>query len=118
MFCTECGAQLNDKAVMCPRCGAAIQNIAHAPTISDDTTMRMLLPVGRSALAILAGYLGLFSLIPFVGIVAIVVGVVAIFNINEHPKKHGLGRAWFGIIMGAASSVAWAVIINQIRCPN
>ncbi|MFY9825171.1 MAG: GYF domain-containing protein [Thermoanaerobaculia bacterium] len=66
----------------------------------DDPMMRMLLPVGRSGWAIAAGYLGLFSLLGIFAPIALIVGIVAVRDIKKHPEKHGLGRAWFGIVMG------------------
>lgn len=73
--------------------------------MQDDAAIRMLVPIGRSALSLIAGYLGIFSLIPFVGVLAFIVGVLAIIDINKHPEKRGLGRAWFGTIMGGVSSL-------------
>jgi hypothetical protein len=72
--------------------------------LGDDAAMRMLLPVGRSAWAIAAGYLGLFSLIVLPAPLAILVSVVAIWDVRRsqsspHPK-HGMGRAIFGLVMG------------------
>ena len=100
-YCYNCGAQILDKAVVCVKCGAAVKPKAQvASEPNDDKVMRMLLPVGRSGLAIAAGYLGLFSVIPLLGIIALTVGLLAISDIKKHPEKHGLGRAWFGDIMG------------------
>ena len=71
----------------------------------ESEDLQWVLPVGRSGLAIAAGYLGLFSLIPFVGPVAVVVGILALRDIKRNPKKIGKGRAWFGIVMGTLTSL-------------
>ena len=63
--------------------------------------MRMLLPVGRSAWAIAAGYLGLLSVLVIFAPLALVFGIIAVVDIRRNPHRHGLGRAVFGIIMGA-----------------
>lgn len=62
--------------------------------------MRMLLPVGRSGWAIAAGYLGLISVLMIPAPLAILTGVLAILEIRRNPKKHGMGRAIFGLVMG------------------
>jgi Domain of unknown function (DUF4190)/GYF domain 2 len=72
--------------------------------LGDDAAMRMLLPVGRSAWAIAAGYLGLFSLIVLPAPLALIVSIIALWDIRRskslpHPK-HGMGRAIFGLVMG------------------
>lgn len=69
--------------------------------IGDDAGMRMLLPVGRSVWAIIAGYLGLFSLLCLPAPFAVLTGILAIIDIRKsNGKKHGMGRAIFGIVMG------------------
>ena len=73
--------------------------------IEDDPGMRLLLPVGRSGLAIAAGYVGLISVLLFPAPVALLLGILAIFDIRKSratpQPKHGMGRAIFGIVMGA-----------------
>jgi hypothetical protein len=69
--------------------------------LGQNAGVRLLLPVGRSGYAIAAGYAALFALFlvipaPF----ALIFGIMAIRDIKRHPEKHGLGRAWFGIIVG------------------
>jgi len=88
------------------------------PAAGDDPMMRMLLPVGRSGWAIAAGYLGLLSFLGIFAPVALIVGIVAVRDIQKHPEKHGLGRAWFGIVMGALGSIALVVIIASTLIPN
>lgn len=77
----------------------------------EDPMMRMLLPVGRSPLAIAAGYLGLFSVLGCFAPFALVVGLLAVQDIRKNPHKHGMGRAVFGIVMGALGTVGLVVML-------
>jgi len=78
--------------------------------LGDDAAMRLLLPVGRSGWAIAAGYLGLFSLLGIFAPFALLTGILALFDIRRNPKKHGLGRAWFGIVMGTLGTAVLVLI--------
>ncbi|MDO8677799.1 MAG: DUF4190 domain-containing protein [Acidobacteriota bacterium] len=71
--------------------------------------MRMLLPVGRSGLAIAAGYAGLFAFLILPAPLALVLGVLAVRDIRRNPKKRGMGRAVFGVITGVLGTglLAW-----------
>jgi hypothetical protein len=69
-------------------------------SVGDDAVMRMLLPVGRSWWAIAAGYAGLLAICGVPAPFALILGAVAIWDIKSHPKRHGLGRAYFGVVMG------------------
>ena len=62
--------------------------------------MRMILPVGRSGLAIAAGYAGLFAILCVPAPVALLLGILAVVDIRRHPEKRGMGRAVFALIMG------------------
>ena len=68
--------------------------------VDADVTERFILPVGRSGWAIASGYLGLFSVLIFPAPFALLTGVLAIRAMRRDPKKHGMGRAVFGIVMG------------------
>ena len=61
--------------------------------------------MGRSAWAVAAGYLGLLSLIPFVGIAAIACGVLGLRQLAAEPELGGRGRAWFGIALGTLGTL-------------
>jgi hypothetical protein len=61
----------------------------------------MLLPVGRSFWAIAAGYAGLFAVLFVPAPIALILGIIAIYDIKRHPDRHGMGRAIFGLVMGA-----------------
>lgn len=71
----------------------------------EDPVMRMILPVGRSAWAIAAGYLGLFSLLVIPAPFALATGLLALHDIRSDPTKHGKGRAIFGIVMGVLGTL-------------
>ena len=83
------------------KCGVATGFQSPEADPGQDRTMRWLLPVGRSGYAVAAGYLGLFSLLVIPAPLALVFGILAVRDIGRNPKKHGMGRAVFGIIMGA-----------------
>lgn len=87
---------------------------APPPPIDDvgqNAGMRWLMPVGRSPLAIAAGYLGLLSIIPIVAPAALIVGILAIRDIRRHPGRHGMGRAIFGVVMGVLGTLLLGFVI-------
>ncbi len=65
------------------------------------------MPTGRPASAIAAGYLGLISLIPCFGPLAIIVSVQALRTLKRDPNLLGRGRAWFGLIMGSVFTLIY-----------
>src|SRR5688572_29170345 len=77
----------------------------------QDAGMRLLLPVGRSPWAIVAGYCGLLSPLLIFAPLAIVFGIVAIVDMRRHPEKHGMGRAIFGLVMGVGCILGFALLI-------
>ncbi|HET6247931.1 MAG TPA: GYF domain-containing protein [Tepidisphaeraceae bacterium] len=83
-----------------------------ASGIGQDAGMRMLLPVGRSPWAIVAGYLGLLSVIILPAPLAVIFSIIAIMDIKKHPEKHGMGRAIFGLIMGIVFSIGLLIWIG------
>ena len=107
--CAECGRQITIPP-LAPPAGPA-PAFRPPPDIGDDPAIRMLIPVGRSGLAIAAGYAGLFALIPFFAPIALVLGILAIRDLKRHPDKHGMGRAVFGLVMGAIFTIPGIIII-------
>jgi len=66
--------------------------------------------LSSSFYAIAAGYLGLFSMFPFVGPFAVVFGVIALFDLERHPDLRGAWRAKLGIAAGALGTLAYAAL--------
>lgn len=66
---------------------------------------------GRNPLALLSYYLGIFAILPFVGIAlgigAVVLGVMGLKAYNRDPTVEGAGHAWVGIIAGALFGLLW-----------
>jgi hypothetical protein len=104
--CTRCGfINPPGPAAVCAQCGNAF-------TMGADPVVRALLPVGRTGLAILAGYLGLGAFFCFPAPLALGIGIWALADLKKRPGMHGKGRAIFGIVAGAlgtAGLLAWIV---------
>lgn len=81
------------------------------PDLGDDPGIRMLLPVGRSGWAIASGYLGLISVLCIPAPFALLTGILAVREIARNPKKHGLGRAIFGMAMGGVFSLLLLIFL-------
>ena len=56
MYCTKCGAMLDDSAVICPRCGCATQN--YRPGYNPRQPVRTCSPKSRLAAILLCVFLG------------------------------------------------------------
>ena len=78
--------------------------------IGEDAGMRMLIPVGRSPWAIIAGYLGLLSPLLIFAPFALIVSIMAMRDIKQR-NTHGMGRAIFGLIMGGLFTIVGTLAI-------
>ena len=90
MFCPYCGSPNDDNDFRCIKCKRVIQPAAQ-PVITSDLSasvgMRMLLPVGRSGLAIAAGYAGLFAFLIVPAPLALLLGLLAIRDVRRNPSR-------------------------------
>jgi len=111
--CPQCGAPI-DFGDRCGQCGAAFSTGQPAPSLGDDAALRLLLPVGRSPLAIVAGYAGLFSVLFFPAPIALLLSILAIRDIRRHSHRHGMGRAIFGVVMGTLFTLGLIFILISL----
>lgn len=79
-----------------------------------STAESLLLPVGRSAWAICAGYFGLFALLPIFSPFAILISLGAILHLRSNPKLLGWGRAIFGLCMGIVTTMFYGILILKL----
>jgi len=82
-----------------------VRPVAEPRDIGDDPGMRLLLPVGLSGWAIASGYLGLISVLLLPGPFAVLTGILALREMKLNPKKHGMGRTIFGLVMGTFGTI-------------
>ena len=104
--CPHCGHQtlVHDQYVgqsgPCAGCGRTVTVLppgfvppSPIDSLGENAGIRLLLPVGRSFWAIAAGYAGLFAVLFLPAPIALILGVVAILDIKQHPEeaRHGQG---------------------------
>ena len=67
----------------------------------------------RNPFALFAYYLGVFALVPVVGLalgpLAVVLGVFGVRAARRKPDVKGGGHAWAGVVMGAVGIIVSAV---------
>lgn len=109
MYCTTCGTQINQDAHFCSECGhstdpnAAAQNTKPLNAIEDD--LKYLIPMGTSPIPMIAGYLGLFSILILPAPFALILGVIGLKQLKKKNITNGRGRCWTGIILGSIFTV-------------
>jgi hypothetical protein len=124
--CPFCGQPVKEWATRCRHCGESFEedeDEGPRPVRSvrrvrrNDEGLEWLVPINRSVWAIAAGYLGLVSCIPFIGILfgsgAILTGVLALSSLKKDPELGGRGRAIFGIVMGGLGLV-FSIIVTLV----
>jgi hypothetical protein len=61
----------------------------------------MLMPIGRTPLSIIAGYVAFFSILLAPAPISLTLGICALVQLQRRPGLYGRGRAIFAIVMGA-----------------
>ena len=89
--------------------GEAEGIVPEPPELGQSALARAMIPVGLSGWAIAAGYLGLFAVLLVPAPFALLAGILGVRAIRRDPKKHGMFRAIFGIVMGASCLALWLV---------
>jgi len=78
-------------------------------SVEQDNPMSAVVPY-KNPKALIAYYLGIFSLIPCIGIplgiAAFILGVLGLKFLKTHPTAHGQVHAWIGIVLGGLCALA------------
>lgn len=83
-----------------------------APERRPDDGLQYVIPVNVAPLALIAGYAGLASLLCVPGPIALLLGLLALRDLNQNPNRTGKGRAWFGIIAGTIGTAGLIVTLT------
>jgi hypothetical protein len=69
----------------------------------------------KNPCALIAYYLGVFSLIPCVGLVlaipALILGIKGLKFVRQYPEAKGKVHAWVGVIMGGPFTLVWGGLL-------
>jgi hypothetical protein len=74
-----------------------------------DPALKMVVPLNTSALAIVAGYIGLVSVLCLPAPFALLFGILALQHLKKNPKLDGKGRAIFALVMGSIFSLVLVI---------
>ena len=99
-YCTHCGAELRDEAVLCPKCGCWV-NGAVTPTLRQPTrklNISALVGFILSMVSVVLVVIDFAGLLALAGMIVSIVGLVQIKNIKQ---MRGKGFAISGVIVGA-----------------
>ena len=113
MFCPSCGALNDDARAACVMCDAALTPVPGAE--EEVGVVGRMIPTANPA-ALTAYYAGIFSLVPFLGLLlgplALVLGVKGLKAAPAVPGQVGRVHARIGLILGILTSLAnWGVVV-------
>ena len=87
--------------------------IPPTPQAKGNSGINVIIPY-RNPCALIAYYLGVFSVIPFIGIVlgitAFVLGIFGLRIRRRNPAAGGVVHAWIGIVAGGLFGFGWLAL--------
>jgi hypothetical protein len=102
--CPMCGESIPVAAKKCRHCGEELKPVKK----KSDEAVAGLIPY-KNPPALIAYYLGLFSMLPCfpIGLAAFVLGIMGLRNVKRNPEVRGTVHAWIGIVMGFLFGGLW-----------
>jgi hypothetical protein len=105
MRCPACDTSNPPEALRCQACGEKLPR--HNEEDEDDDGLVSTIIPYRNPKALAAYYCGFFALIPaigiFIGLVAVVLGIMGLRYTYAHPSAKGTAHAITGIVLGLVS---------------
>lgn len=114
MYCSKCGKEINDNAVICVHCGVPVEGKFNNPAqlqSSAEPTIKSVLSLVGFILAMISVALGIFLPLPAVALALSIAGF-CYSRSKKQPDSFGLA----GIIVGAIMLVMWTAIFIATLC--
>lgn len=83
------------------------------PVERPNQHLEFVAPINVSPIALVAGYLGLGSLLCLPAPIALALGILALRDLARTPNRTGKGRAWFAIVAGGIGTVF--LVVGLVR---
>ncbi len=99
-YCTHCGSELRDEAVLCPKCGCMVDSYNSVGKNNDNSS--------GNGFAIAGFVLSFFG-----GILGIIFSAIGLSKSNKNGGK-GKGLAIAGLVVGIVMFVFWSMIFPVI----
>ena len=123
MFCRSCGQQLPDNSLFCSKCGKStgtVQTVVNRPVqpAGQTTVSDVFFP--KSASALTAYYMGIFSLfMPLLAFPAIICAIIALSSANKFTAGKGsvIAHALIGLIFSILVLVIWGFVVFALIIP-
>lgn len=112
MYCSKCGAQIDDSATFCPYCGTSTSGAAIRPEyyVPPVVSGGGAAPVKQTNGCAIAGFVLAFFM-PFIGFILSIVGIV---KAKKECGGSGKGLAIAGLIISLLSLILYVVLIVAI----
>ena len=114
MFCAKCGTQNDDNNHRCTSCGSLLHKSEPQVAYKPDSGIESLIPY-KNRSALIAYYLGVFSLIPVLGIplgiAGVILGVRGFQHATQHPEAKGKAHAVVGVVAGGICALLWTGLL-------
>lgn len=116
MYCSQCGQENDQNNYKCNNCGTILHQDSNQPRyVNTAASGSSVIPM-KNPMALAAYYLGIFSLIPCIGIAlgffALLSGIGGYLQYRSNPEIKGKVHAWVGIVLGTLTFLGNLLLIG------
>ncbi len=114
-FCTRCGSEVNDNAVVCVKCGCSIQQTSNSQKTIQNNTSVTENAENKVQVSLFLGIAGIVFafLLAIIGHICSIIGIiVGIKEYRKSGKMTGLTLSIIGEVCAIISSIIGAVAMS------